>query len=485
MSARPEGRLRMSSHSRRLKKRKMSPKDFSYLLGTDLFKAAPEEAQNRLLACMAPLTVRAGDRFIHQGEEADCLYLIEEGSCVVSLEKDGATTAVARRKAGDLIGEMAILTGENRTAHVEAETRMSLWRMSRVEFDELSRTYPSVRRFVTELVTKRVTDSKFAPHRTIGKYVITDTIDEGGLGILYKGVHESLNFPVAIKMLKHSMAMDTEFTKEFENEAHVIARLNHPNIVRVYDIEHLYRTIFIVMEYLSGQSLKDILERMRRLPFTRAMNLLIQVGKGLEYAHEQGIVHRDIKPDNIFISQGDQVKIVDFGLALPVGTGEGMDLVGTPYYMAPEQIDCEPVDERTDIYSLGITAFEISTGFMPFSGPDVGEILIAHQEKPLPDPRSLKPDLPAAFNDFIQKAAQKDPAKRHQTMGQVVADLKLLAERYVPSQDVDGNPSLENMVLHLSYHDVDRLELARVVEDFGEQLKKLGVELSVASFHRG
>jgi eukaryotic-like serine/threonine-protein kinase len=475
----------MSGHSKRLKKRKMSSKDFSYLLGTDLFKAAPEEAQNRLLACMAPLTVRAGERFIHQGEEADCLYLIQQGSCVVTLEKDGVTSIVAHRKAGDLVGEMAILTGENRTAHVEAETGMALWRMSRVEFDELSRAYPSVRRFVTELVTKRISDSKFAPHRTIGKYVITDTIDEGGLGILYKGVHESLSFPVAIKMLKHAMAMDTGFTREFENEAHVIARLNHPNIVRVYDIEHLYRTIFIVMEYLSGQSLKDIVERKRRLPFRRAINLLIQVCKGLEYAHEQGIVHRDIKPDNIFVSGGDQVKIVDFGLALPVGTGEGMDLVGTPYYMAPEQIYCEPVDERTDVYSLGIMAFEISTGLRPFAGLDVGEILIAHQEKPLPDPRSLKPDLPAAFNDFIQKATQKDPFKRHQTMGQVVADLKLLAENYIPSQAAEGDSRLENMVLHLSYHDVDQLELARVVEEFGEQLKKLGVELNVASFRRG
>src|SRR5208283_4717855 len=295
------GRSDMPSHSKRLKKRKMSRKDFAYLLGTDLFNAVPEEAQNRLLACLAPLTVRAGERFICQGDEADCLYLIEEGSCVVSVEKNGVTSAVARRKSGDLVGEMAILTGENRTAHVEAETDMSLWRISRVEFDELCLTCPVLRRFVTELATKRISDSKFTPHRTVGKFVITDVIDEGRWGIVYQGVHESLNLPVAIKMLKHAMAMDPDFTTKFENEAHVIARLNHPNIVRVYDIEHLYRTIFIVMEYLSGQSLRDMLEDMRRLPFPRAMKLLIQTGEGLEYAHHQGIVHQDIKPDNIFV----------------------------------------------------------------------------------------------------------------------------------------------------------------------------------------
>jgi eukaryotic-like serine/threonine-protein kinase len=262
----------MTSHSKRLKKRKMSTEDSEYLMSTDLFAAAPEESKNQLMGCLAPMNIRAGERFIRQGDEADCLYLIQKGSCTVSVENHGVTKPVTRRKSGELVGEMSILTGEHRTAHVEAETDMAVWRMSRVEFDELCLAYPSIREFVTELITKRISHSKFTPHRTIGKYVITDVIDEGGWGIVYKGVHESLSLPVAIKMLKHAMAMDTDFSNKFENEAHVIASLNHPNIVRVYDIEHLYRTIFIVMEYLSGQSLKEVLEGMPRLPFPQAMN---------------------------------------------------------------------------------------------------------------------------------------------------------------------------------------------------------------------
>lgn len=472
----------MQSRSKRLKKRKMSPADSEYLLGTNFFAAAPEESRHQLLACLAPMTVRAGERFIRQGDEADCLYLIQEGSCTVILEKDGVTSPVTRRRSGELIGEMSILTGEHRTAHVDAETDMTVWRMSRAEFDELCLAYPGIREFVTELITKRISQSKFTPHRTIGKYVIADVIDEGGWGIVYKGVHQTLKLPVAIKMLKHAMAMDPDFTKKFENEAHVIARLNHPNIVRVYDIEYLYRTVFIIMELLSGRSLTDLMSSVPRLPFSRAMNFLIQVAEGLEYAHQEGIVHQDIKPDNVFLRDGDRVKIVDFGLACPAGAEEDLGYAGTPYYMAPEQIDGNLVDERTDIYSFGMTAFEVATGQKPFPGPNVADILQQHKEAPVPDPRSTNPELPSAFNDFIQRATQKDPTMRYQTMGHALADLRPLAEVYRSGRAVETSPSHGRTVLLLSYDDVDQLELNRLLQDFGEKLKLLGVKIRAADF---
>jgi eukaryotic-like serine/threonine-protein kinase len=472
----------MANVSKRLKKRRIAPEDSAYLMGTDFFAAAPDESKSQVLACLAPMTIRAGERFIRQGEEADCLYLIQKGSCTVSVEKNGVTNPVTRRKSGELVGEMSILIGEQRTAHVDAETDMTVWRMSRVEFDELCLTYPGVREFVTELVTKRISQSKFTPHRTVGKYLITDVIDEGGWGVVYKGVHESLNLPVAIKMLKHAMAMDADFSKKFENEAHVIASLNHPNIVRVYDIEHLYRTIFIVMEYLSGQSLKDMLKGALRLPFPRKLNVLIQIAEGLEYAHQEGLVHQDIKPDNVFVREKDRIKIVDFGLACPAGAGDDLDLAGTPYYMAPEQIDGDPVDERTDIYSLAITAFEMFTGQKPFPGPNVNEILKAHRECPVPDCCSVNCELPQELNDFIQRATRKNSSERYQSMSQVLATLKPLAEKYRASSTVEGSSNHEKMTLVMSYRDVDQLELTRLVEDFGERLKELGVELSVASF---
>jgi serine/threonine protein kinase len=152
--------------------------------------------------------------------------------------------------------------------------------------------------------------------------------------------------------------------------------------------------------------------------------------------------------------------------------------------MAPEQIEGDPVDERTDIYSLGITAFEMFTGQKPFPGPNVGEILKAHRECPVPDCCSVNTDLPRELNEFIQRATQKKPSKRYQSMSEVAADLKPLADRYRVSATVEGSSSHKKMALVMSYREVDQLELTRLVEDFSQRLKELGVALSVTSLQR-
>jgi serine/threonine protein kinase len=475
----------MGTRPKWLKKRKISDADVGFLSGSDIFQAIPEQAKMQLLACMAPVAMRAGERFIEQGKEANSLYLIQDGACTIIDERDGIQTPVATRKPGDLVGEMALCTDEKRTAHVDAETDMKLWRMTRAEFDEMCLAYPSLREFITEIVTNRIAGSKFVPHRSVGKYIIDDVIGEGGWSIVYRGVHKDLNMLAAVKMLKHSMAMDADFQAKFCNEADIVSGLKHDNIVQVYDVEHLYRTVFIVMEYLSGPTLECKLKQAPGLDLPTTLDILMQVSRGLGYAHGQGIIHQDIKPANIFIEAGDRAKIVDFGLACHVGMREESDLAGTPYYMAPEQIDGDPVDERTDIYSLGITAFEMATGRKPFPGPDVGEILKAHRETPVPDPSSLNADLPSRFIDFIQRATQKDPSARYQTIVEVISDLESLAERRLVRQALEGGKKLEKTALLMSYCDVDKHELTRLVEEFGERLKQLGVTLSVGSFQRG
>jgi serine/threonine protein kinase len=312
--------------------------------------------------------------------------------------------------------------------------------------------------------------------------LITDVIDYGGWGIVYKAVHASLNLPVAIKMLKHSMAMDLDFSTKFRNEAEVVARLNHRHVVRVYDIEHLYRTIFIIMEYVHGLSLKEMIAETPRLRFQRVLNLLIQVLEGLKYAHEQGIVHQDIKPANIMVEAGDRAKILDFGLACSIGHEEDLDLVGTPHYMAPEQLLGDPVDERTDIYSLGITAFEMATGRKPFAHSNVAEVFRSLRDSPVPDPRSLNSDLPREFTDFIRRATEKRPDDRFPNTDQALANLRHMARRWNVSSQAESPETLQMMSLLVRYRDTDQVELTRLVEQFKKKISALGADPHVANY---
>jgi serine/threonine protein kinase len=479
MENRLQGEVAMEGPRQITKRKKLSPNDLDFLTQTDLFKATPEAAHSELLFSLHRKETKAGERFIRQGARGNRFYLIQNGTCIVNLEKDNVLHPVTRLKAGDVVGEMAILTGENRSAHVDAETDMVLWGISSSRFESICNAHPDLREFLTELVAKRFSKSKFTVDRTIGKYVIKDVIGQGGWSMVYKGIHATLHMPVAIKMLKHDLAMDAYFSQKFHNEAKVIARLSHDNIVHVYDIEYLYKTIFIVMEYLEGISLEYELYNMPGIPFPRVLKILIQVCKGLCYAHEHGIVHQDIKPANIFLQSGDRVRIVDFGLACPTGSEDEEDLVGTPHYMAPEQIDGEPVDQRTDVYSLGITAYEMATGQRPFLHKNVQDILNAHREQPIPDPRSINPHLPPEFCNLIIKAAEKDPGNRYDNVQQILDELMQLAKESGVERTLQPSDTRKVMGLFMSYTSDRQLEINKLVEEFSNKSAKLGFKLQV------
>ena len=326
----------------------MCPSDLEFFTGTRLFDAISEEAKCPLLNSMTPKHVQPGQRFIRQGERGDAVYVIQEGSCLVSVEKEGSEHPISRLRAGDIVGEIALVTDWPRSAHVDAETEVKLWAITKAQFDQVCEECRDVQNFLTELVARRLSRESVTADRTVGKYVINEIIGLGGWGIVYRGVHRDLSMSVAIKMLRHDMAMDPDFTKKFRYEAKTIAQLNHESIVKVYDIEELYRTIFIIMEYLHGLPLDYILERMQKLPLPRVVDILLQVCAGLDYAHKHGIVHQDIKPPNLFVQPNDQVKIVDFGLACSPGDTDS-GLRGTIFYAPPELIEGDTVDERTDI----------------------------------------------------------------------------------------------------------------------------------------
>ena len=454
--------------------------DYQFFRGTKLLKSISRDSICSLLNTITFKHVKAGQRFITQGDPGDICYIIQKGTCAVIVEKDKELIPVARMQAGQVVGEMALITGEPRSAHVDAETDMHLWCLKKDQFDQIARIFPELRSFLTDLIANWFENRPVTATRRIGKYVITDIIGKGGYGIVYRGVHEALGMPVAIKMMKHDMAMNSEFIKNFRNEARTIAKFNHENIVKVYDIEERFQTIFIVMEHLEGMSLRTLLERIIKLHPLRVVDYLLQICAGLQYAHSKRIVHQDIKPGNVLILPNEKIKILDFGLACPCGSENY--LTGTPFYMSPEQIECIPVDERTDIFALGLTAYEMLTGHRPFPEEGPWEVMERRLKQEIPDPAQVVTDLPDELRKVIIKACTLDIDKRYQSIAEIVSDLKPLAKNHYAVENAQSVENNKIATMFLMYREEHQPALNRMMQDFCESVNKLGVACKAADF---
>ncbi|MEZ4527675.1 MAG: protein kinase [Desulfobacterales bacterium] len=423
--------------------------------------------------------VKAGERFIRQGEPGEEAYIIENGTCLVIVEKNGELYPSGHRGEGDIVGITSVLTGEPGHAHAEAETEMDLWAVKKSDIDDISKQEPELLTFLTEIVASRFDSKRPVPDRQIGKYIAADIIGTGGYSIVYKGIHPGLNMPVAIKMMRHDMVMNTEFYKTFCNEAQIVAKLNHRNIIRVYDIEERFKTVFIIMEYLEGQSLKNMLVHLKAIPPDLAADFLFQICLGLDYAHHHGIIHRDINTLNIFVQTGDCVKILDFGIACPIGTDDFI-YGGALAYMSPEQIEGEPADCRSDIYSLGITAYEMLTGRLPFEEKNPSRLMKAHLSNDIPNPSEIIQNLPEALCRFVVKCGRCCPEERYANMQEALADLRGLAEKYEARYMSLPRQKMSNLLL--SYTEEQEQELSRILDEFSVRIKESGAELRIAHF---
>jgi serine/threonine-protein kinase len=257
-----------------------------------------------------------------------------------------------------------------------------------------------------------------------GVYQDLELIGRGGMAEVYKSLHPTLGVPVAIKILPPKLAVETEFRQRFAREAKVIAKLEHPNIVRIFDSGEQDGRFYMVMEYLVGKDLDQLIKNNGRLPIAKVLSLVQQFASALDYAHTEGFVHRDIKPSNVLLDTSSNndthAVLTDFGIAKNINAHTAMTrtgyMLGTFDYIAPEQIqESANVDGKADIYALGVMVYQMLTGELPFKQINPGALLIAHLNQPPPDPREILPDLPSHVSAAIQRAMAKKPEERFAT----------------------------------------------------------------------
>jgi len=257
------------------------------------------------------------------------------------------------------------------------------------------------------------------------RYEIQEKIGTGGTADVYRALDRKLNRPVAMKVLKQEFSENDNFVSKFRSEAQSAAGLMHPNIVNVYDVGNEKGIYYIVMELVDGITLKKYIEKKSRLTVKEAVSIAIQVAMGLEAAHNNHIIHRDIKPQNIIISKDGKVKMTDFGIAKAASSNTiTSNVMGSVHYTSPEQARGGYSDAKSDIYSLGVTLFEMLTGRVPFNGDTTVAIAIMHIQEPRPSPREFVPDLPISVEKIVLKCCQKSPDRRYQSAALLIADLK-------------------------------------------------------------
>jgi len=299
-----------------------------------------------------------------------------------------------------------------------------------------------------------------------GKYKVLEHLGTGGMGAVFLCEHRHMRRRVAVKLLPPSPG-DPENVQRFQREAQAVAMLNHPNIVRAFDLDREGSLHFLVMEYIDGASLQYLVDSRGSLAVNRAVNYVAQAALGLQHAADAGLVHRDVKPSNLMLDWSGTVKLLDLGLARfakrPDNIKPGNDsqtVLGTADYLAPEQARTSSVDARADIYALGAVAYFLLTGRPPFDGGNVAQKLVRHQTE-IPRPvDSLQPDIPAGVAGVISRMLAKDPAERPQFPARVIAELspwvsdvaaptteEMPPGRYAPGQDVDTKARHSTMAL--------------------------------------
>jgi tRNA A-37 threonylcarbamoyl transferase component Bud32 len=260
------------------------------------------------------------------------------------------------------------------------------------------------------------------------RYELEEVVGQGGMSTVYKAHDSLLERNVALKVLHQQYNEDEDFVERFKREARSVAQLQHPNIVTVIDRGEEAGRQYIVFEFIDGENLKELVVRKGRLDLRDALEIALEVARGLAFAHDHGLVHRDVKPQNVLLNGDGRAKVTDFGIARSLDVDHGMTqtgtILGTSNYIAPEQASGQPVDAHTDVYSLGIVLYEMLTGELPFPGESFVAVAMKHMQEPAPNVLDVRGDVPLRVAEMIDRALEKDPEHRFPTMDAFAAEIE-------------------------------------------------------------
>ena len=417
-----------------------------------------------------------GQKVVEKGQLGNRIYFIFQGKVEVQIpDTNGEIKSRILLKKGEVVGEISLLINSTYSADIVALTDTTAFFLNQERFKELIESHPGFAEVMTQLMTGRMAQN--GGINQVGKYELKGTLGEGNMATVFNGWDKELEREVAIKMLKYKLAYDEKFLDRFEQEAKIIAGLNHPNIVNVIEVIDDFSTRFIVMEKLHGQDLSATMKEKGAFSVEETREILSQVANALQYAHNKGIVHRDIKPSNIVIDPYGNIKLTDFGIAGPP-QDKDVNIEGTPSYLSPEVINGDLLDGRTDIYALAVMAFHMMTTTLPFSASTLAKLLKMQVEQKPPDIRNNISKIDDRFADFIERSMSKEPDDRISDWDEIRDILKPVVNHFDLALDPD------ELAVIIRFRDTSYRQSASVINAMQKFLQdnKINHEIEM---HRG
>jgi predicted Ser/Thr protein kinase len=398
-----------------------------WLCGSGTFTLLPRDTLRAIADAMQVRTFREGDHLLRQGEAGNALMVIQEGSVEVQLmDERGRPCYINRIGPPQVLGEMALLTHEPATASAVALSTVRVLVLPTESFHALARRHPALCMVLTRVMASRLgaPGGDVLSGKAFGGYRIVRRLASGGTSVIYEGVRSTDDLRVALKMMSHRLVYDDRALQFFQREADLIERFDHPHIVRLFGRFKAFHTHFIAMEFCDGEDLHQLLVRKSRLCDDETRRILGQLASALAYSHRAGVIHRDIKPSNIMLTSAGRALLVDFGLAKPSVDHEfhaSGAIVGTPRYMAPEQLAGRAVSWQADYFSFGCVGYEMLTGRALVGESSLKELRRRHEAWTPPNVAAAGPDVSPELAAVIEGCLERDPQARRLDLERVAA----------------------------------------------------------------